>query len=120
LLAEEFEVAVSLLQHFSFEHLFRRENVRLLLDLHERQGEELTFGTPQLVGLITAALLFAGRFDQAAACIEQLVRFTPAHGCPATATAGALAGAARLVAAFAGADGSGAHALYRSAGRAGR
>lgn len=77
LLAEEFEVAVSLLQHFSFEHLFRRENVRLLLDLHERQGEELTFGTPQLVGLITAALLFAGRFDQAAACIEQLVRFTP-------------------------------------------
>jgi hypothetical protein len=39
LLAEEFEVAVSLLQHFSFEHLFRRENVRLLLDLHERQGE---------------------------------------------------------------------------------
>jgi C4-dicarboxylate transporter len=59
-----------------------------------------------LVGLITAALLFAGRFDQAAACIEQLVRFTPSHGCPATATAGALAGAARLVAAFAGADGA--------------
>lgn len=77
LLAEEFEVAVSLLQHFSFEHLCRRENVRLLLNLHERQGEELTLGTPQLVGLITAALLFAGRFDQAAVCIEQLVRFTP-------------------------------------------
>lgn len=77
LLAEEFEVAVSLLQHFSVEHLFRRENVRLLLDLHERQGEELTLGTPQLVCLITAALLFAGRFDQASVCIEQLVRFTP-------------------------------------------
>jgi ATP/maltotriose-dependent transcriptional regulator MalT len=77
LLAEEFEVAVSLLQHFSFEHLFRRENVRLLLNLHERQGEELTLGSPQLVGLITAALLFAGRFDQAAVCIEQMVRFTP-------------------------------------------
>lgn len=77
LLAEEFEVAVSLLQHFSFEHLFMGQNVTLLLSLHERQGEELTLGTPQLVGLITAALLFAGRFDQAAVCIEQLVRFAP-------------------------------------------
>ena len=77
LLAEEFEVAVSLLQHFSFEHLFMGQNVTLLLSLHERQDEELTFGTPQLVGLITAALLFAGRFDQAALCIEQLMRFAP-------------------------------------------
>jgi ATP/maltotriose-dependent transcriptional regulator MalT len=29
------------------------------------------------VGLVSAALLFAGRFDPAAACIEQLARFTP-------------------------------------------
>ncbi|MBZ9783103.1 LuxR C-terminal-related transcriptional regulator [Pseudomonas sp. REP124] len=77
LLAEEFEAAVSLLQHFNFEHLFRRENVRLLLDLHEHQGQELTLGSPQLVGLTTAALLFAGRFDQAAVCIEQMARFAP-------------------------------------------
>ncbi|WP_077045328.1 LuxR C-terminal-related transcriptional regulator [Pseudomonas sp. KK4] len=77
LLAEEYEVAVSLLQHFNFEHLFQRENVRLLLNLHERQGQELTLISPQLVGLITGALLFAGRFDQAALCIEQLARFAP-------------------------------------------
>jgi LuxR family maltose regulon positive regulatory protein len=77
LLAEEFEVAVSLLQHFSVEHVFQRQNVTLLLSLHERRGTELTLGTPQLVGLITAALLFAGRFDQAAVCIEQLARFAP-------------------------------------------
>lgn len=77
LLAEEFEVAVSLLQHFSHEHLFLRKNVTLLLSLHERHGSELTLGTPQLVGLITATLLFAGRFDQAAACIEQMARFAP-------------------------------------------
>jgi LuxR family maltose regulon positive regulatory protein len=77
LLAEEFEVAVSLMQHFSLEHLYRRENVRLLLNLHERHSEGLTLGSPQLVGLITAALLFAGRFDQAAECIEQLARFAP-------------------------------------------
>lgn len=77
LLAQEFEVAVSLLQHFSLEHLFRRENVCLLLKLHERQQAELTLVTPQLVGLVSAALLFAGRFDPAAACIEQLARFAP-------------------------------------------
>ena len=77
LLAQEFEVAVSLLQHFSVEHLFKRQNVTLLLRLHERLGEQLTLGTPHRVGLITAALLFAGRFEQGAACIEQLGRFAP-------------------------------------------
>jgi ATP/maltotriose-dependent transcriptional regulator MalT len=77
LLAEEYEVAVSLLQHFSFEHLFEEQTVVLLLRLHEQQGEELMLGSPQLVGLVTAALLFAGRFEQAADCIEHLSRFTP-------------------------------------------
>ncbi|MHC8392935.1 LuxR C-terminal-related transcriptional regulator [Pseudomonas sp. LB3P93] len=77
LLAEEFEVAVSLLQHFSFEHLFEEQTVVLLLRLYEQQGEALMFGSPQLVGLITAASLFAGRFEQAGDCIEQLARFTP-------------------------------------------
>ncbi|MCF5704310.1 LuxR C-terminal-related transcriptional regulator [Pseudomonas syringae] len=77
LLAEEFEVAVSLLQHFTFEHLFDDQTVVLLLRLHEQQGEELTLGSPQLVGLMTAALLFAGRFDQAAASIEHMSRFVP-------------------------------------------
>ncbi|WP_415773284.1 LuxR C-terminal-related transcriptional regulator [Pseudomonas sp. LB3P38] len=77
LLAEEYEVAVSLLQHFSFEDLFEEQTVVLLLRLHEQQGEELTLGSPQLVGLITAALLFAGRFEQATACIAHLAHFTP-------------------------------------------
>lgn len=75
--AEEFEAAVSFLQHLSFEHVLQRSNVVLLLNLHDRQGEALTLGTPQSVGLVTAALLFAGRFEQASACIEQLVRFAP-------------------------------------------
>lgn len=77
LLAEEYEVAVSLLQHFSFEDLFRQQNAVLLLRLHEQHGEELMLGSAQLVGLVTAALLFAGRFDQAAQCIDQLARFAP-------------------------------------------
>ena len=77
LLAQEFEVAVSLLQHFSFEHLFEEQTVVLLLRLHEQQGEALLFGSPQLIGLITAALLFAGRFDPAGECIAQLSRFLP-------------------------------------------
>lgn len=78
LLAEEYEVAVSLLQHFSFEDLFRQQNAVLLLRLHEQHGDELMLGSAQLVGLVTAALLFAGRFDQAAQCIDQLARFAPA------------------------------------------
>lgn len=77
LLAEEYEVAVSLLQHFSFEDLFRQQNAALLLRLHEQHGDELMLGSAQLVGLVTAALLFAGRFDQAAQCIDQLARFAP-------------------------------------------
>ncbi|NWF14823.1 helix-turn-helix transcriptional regulator [Pseudomonas reactans] len=77
LLAEEYEVAVSLLQHFSFEDLFRQQNAMLLLRLHEQQGDELMLGSAQLVGLLTAALLFAGRFEQAAQCIHQLARFAP-------------------------------------------
>ena len=77
LLAEEYEVAVSLLQHFSFEQLFEEQTVVLLLRLHEQQAEELMLGSPQLVGLITAALLFAGRFEQAGECIAHLSRFLP-------------------------------------------
>lgn len=77
LLAEAYEVAVSLLQHFSFEDLFRQQNAVLLLRLHEQHGDELMLGSAQLVGLVTAALLFAGRFDQAAVCIDQLARFAP-------------------------------------------
>ncbi|MGY2373873.1 LuxR C-terminal-related transcriptional regulator [Pseudomonas sp. SDO524_S393] len=75
--AEEYEMAVSLLQHFSFEDLFRPHNAALLLTLHEQHGDELMLGSAQLVGLVTAALLFAGRFDQAALCIDQLARFAP-------------------------------------------
>ncbi|MBM9487368.1 helix-turn-helix transcriptional regulator [Pseudomonas sp. ICBG1301] len=75
--AEEYEVAVSLLQHFSFEDLFRGENAVLLLRLHEQHGDELLLGSAQRVGLMTAALLFAGRFEQAGVCIDQLARFTP-------------------------------------------
>ncbi|WP_242171099.1 MULTISPECIES: LuxR C-terminal-related transcriptional regulator [unclassified Pseudomonas] len=77
LLAEAYEVAVSLLQHFSFEDLFRQQNAVLLLRLHEQHGDELMLGSAQLVGLVTAALLFAGRFDQAGVCIDQLARFAP-------------------------------------------
>ncbi|MGN8343584.1 LuxR C-terminal-related transcriptional regulator [Pseudomonas sp. SMV71] len=77
MLAEEFEAAVSFLQHLSFEHILQRRNVVLLLNLHDQQGEALALGTPQSVGLVTAALLFAGRFDQASVCIEQLARFVP-------------------------------------------
>jgi len=77
LLAEEYESAVSLLQHFNLEHVFQRQNVVLLLRLHERHRDDLLLVSPQVVGLMTCALLFAGRFEQAGACIHQLSRFAP-------------------------------------------
>ena len=77
LAAEEFEVAASLLHNFTFDYLFQEQNVALLLRLHEQQPDDLMFGTPHLVGLITTALLFAGRFDEAAHSIEQMARFSP-------------------------------------------
>ncbi|MFP3632188.1 hypothetical protein SB776_36905, partial [Burkholderia sp. SIMBA_045] len=46
--AEEYEVAVSLLEHFSFEFLFQQDNALLLLQLHERHGGELLLVSPHL------------------------------------------------------------------------
>lgn len=77
LLAEEYETAVSLLQHLSFEDLFEDQTVVLLLRLHEQQSQELTLMTAQLIGLVTGALLFAGRFEQAGECLAHLARFMP-------------------------------------------
>lgn len=119
MLAEEFETAVSFLQHLSFEHVLQRRNVVLLLGLHDQQGEALTLCTPQSVGLVTAALLFAGRFDQASTCIEQLARFMPQPGLPAATAAGQVAGLARLVAAPLGRWRTGARALPPGPGQPG-
>jgi LuxR family transcriptional regulator, maltose regulon positive regulatory protein len=77
LLAQEYETAASVLQHFGFEDLFEDQTVVLLLRLHERQSQELTLMTPQLIALVTGALLFAGRFEQAAQCMARLSRFMP-------------------------------------------
>ncbi|WMN18743.1 LuxR C-terminal-related transcriptional regulator [Pseudomonas piscis] len=77
LLAEEYEVAVSLLEHLSFEFLFQQHNALLLLQLHERQGAELLLGSPQSVALLVGAMLFAGRFEQAEQCMAQMARFAP-------------------------------------------
>ncbi|HWH85740.1 MAG TPA: LuxR C-terminal-related transcriptional regulator [Pseudomonas sp.] len=77
LLAEEYETAVSLLQHLSFEDLLEDQTVVLLLRLHEQQSQELTLMTPQLIGLVAAALFFAGRLEQAAQCMAHFSRFMP-------------------------------------------
>ncbi|MBC3268504.1 helix-turn-helix transcriptional regulator [Pseudomonas sp. SWRI81] len=77
LLAEEYETAVSVSQHLSCEDLFEDQTVVLLLRLHEHQSQELTLMTPHLIGLVTGALLFAGRFEQATHCMAHLSRFMP-------------------------------------------
>lgn len=75
-LAEQYEIAVSLLQNFDLSHLLQGQNVALLLDLHERFAD-LMRGTPHLIRLTSTALIYAGRFDQAAACLENLRHFSP-------------------------------------------
>lgn len=77
LLAEECETAVSLLQHLSVEDLLEDQIVVLLLRLHEQHTQELTLMTPQVIGLVTGALMFAGRFEQAGQCLAHLARFMP-------------------------------------------
>jgi LuxR family transcriptional regulator, maltose regulon positive regulatory protein len=74
--AEQYEIAVSLLQNFCFEHLLQGQNVALVLDLHERFAD-LMRGTPHLISLTSSALIYAGRFDQAAACLDDMARFSP-------------------------------------------
>jgi ATP/maltotriose-dependent transcriptional regulator MalT len=74
--AEQYEIAVSLLQNFCFEHLLQGQNVALVLDLHERFAD-LMHGTPHLISLTSSALIYAGRYDQAAACLEDMARFSP-------------------------------------------
>ncbi|MEB0169737.1 helix-turn-helix transcriptional regulator, partial [Pseudomonas sp. CCC4.4] len=74
--AEQFEVAVSLLQYYDFSFLLLGQNISLLLDLYER-FPDLMRGTPHLIRLTGSALIYTGRFDQAAICLEHLGRFLP-------------------------------------------
>ena len=74
--AEHYEVAVSLLQHYDFSYLLQGQNIALLLDLYERFAD-LMRGTPHLIRLTSSALIYTGRFDLAAACLEHLGRFLP-------------------------------------------
>ncbi|MGV8919519.1 MAG: LuxR C-terminal-related transcriptional regulator [Pseudomonas sp.] len=74
--AELYEIAISQLQHFGFEHLLQGQNVALILDLQER-FPDLMSGTPHLISLTSSAFIYAGRFDQAAACLENMGRFSP-------------------------------------------
>ncbi|WP_397449729.1 LuxR C-terminal-related transcriptional regulator [Pseudomonas sp. NA-150] len=74
--AEQYEIAISLLQHFCLEHLLQGQNVALVLDLQER-FPDLMCGTPHLISLASSAFIYAGRFDQAAACLENMERFSP-------------------------------------------
>ncbi|MCY1399615.1 HTH-type transcriptional regulator MalT [compost metagenome] len=80
--AREYEAAISLLQHLQVEHLYERQNVVLLVDLHS-QDQALSYGDPQWISLIAGALLIAGRFDEAQASIDQLTRFLPASSAAA-------------------------------------
>lgn len=75
--ANQPEAAVSLLQHLGVEHLFQGRNVALLLRLYREVDASLLQVSPHCVRLLAGALLFAGRLDEAAACIAGQARFLP-------------------------------------------
>lgn len=75
--AGQSETAVSLLQHLGVEHLFQGRNVALLLRLKGEVDAHLLLVSPHCMRLLAGALLFAGKLDEAAACIVGQARFLP-------------------------------------------
>ncbi|AOE87298.1 LuxR family transcriptional regulator [Pseudomonas sp. TCU-HL1] len=71
------EAAVSLLQHLGVEHLFQGRNVGLLLRLDREVDDNLLRVSPHCMRMLAGALLFAGKLDEAAACIAEQARFLP-------------------------------------------
>lgn len=74
------DVAASLLQRLTEEHLLQGHNVARVLQLREKLPAELLLSTPRLVILNAWALLFAGRLDEAEQLLGAFARFLPMPG----------------------------------------
>lgn len=75
LLAEQPEVAASLLQRVDLEAMFGGDGPAPLLWCCEQLPEELRYGSAELVLLQGWALLLMGRLDQAEGCLQRLAAF---------------------------------------------
>lgn len=77
LLADQPEIAASLLQHFSRDRLLHGSQMARVLRWRNLLPDELISSTPRLLILNSWALLLCGRLDEAEVCAAQLHRFLP-------------------------------------------
>ncbi|WP_281354535.1 LuxR C-terminal-related transcriptional regulator [Pseudomonas akapageensis] len=75
--ADQPEVAASLMQHYTRDHILQGRSLALLTQWCNELPDSLLSSTPRLVLLNAWAQLLGGRLDQAREYVEQLVRFTP-------------------------------------------
>ncbi|WP_343573169.1 LuxR C-terminal-related transcriptional regulator [Pseudomonas sp.] len=77
LLADQPEIAASLLQHFTRDRLLHGSQMARVLRWRSLLPDELISSTPRLLILNSWALLISGRLDEAEVCAAQLQRFLP-------------------------------------------
>ncbi|MCY1403083.1 HTH-type transcriptional regulator MalT [compost metagenome] len=77
LLADQLEVAASLLQHFTRDRLLQGRHLACVLEWRNELPDELLASTPRLLILNAWALIISGRLDEAELCARQLQRFLP-------------------------------------------
>lgn len=77
LLAEQPEVAASMLEGFTQDRLLEGRGLALVIALRNELPAELMISTPRLSILNSWALLLSGRLEEAERCIGRLQRFLP-------------------------------------------
>lgn len=77
LLADQPEVAASLLHYFNKDRLLQGSQMARVLQWRNELPDELLSSTPRLLILNSWALLISGRLDEAEVCAAQLQRFLP-------------------------------------------
>jgi len=78
-LAEQPEVAASLLERMGLDALWYGEGFITLLRWHERLPGELRYSSPKLILLQAWALLLAGRLEEARECTDRMATYLPQH-----------------------------------------
>lgn len=77
LLADQPEAAVSYLQRLRLSWLINDRNLNRFIAWREQLSARLLDSSPRLIFLCARALMFRGRLDESAACLEQIARFLP-------------------------------------------
>ncbi|MFR0693558.1 LuxR C-terminal-related transcriptional regulator [Enterobacterales bacterium AE_CKDN230030158-1A_HGKHYDSX7] len=77
ILAEQPEMAVSLIERLGLESLWYAEGFAMLLRWSERLPAELRYSSPKLILLQAWALFLSGRMEEASVCGDRLANYLP-------------------------------------------